>query len=554
MVGRAKAGGTWGVPLRLRTIRLSVLSVFIVLAAVTAVSAPALAATKPLPISVGHTNPVVTTTADQSRGVTETIGSAGGTLTTTAANGTVFTLTLPRNALAGDEMVSMTPLLTLTGGGLRLAAGVQLGPEGLHLLKPGTLGITPAKPTPKNQQVAFGFQTGGKQFGLVPLAAQNAIQIPLISLDGVGLGRANGGQLSGRVSHPPSDPESAFLTQLAAASYQIRRHHSAAAAHQEILGTLAGYYQSFVKTALTAPGSSITAWARAVTRSAGWQNAVQVLGYARRFPGDAKLIKSKVFQSALHKRWRILTGSCNGGRGRLGNLQKALQLGRVAQIRGTGSLLGGTSAITAGIDACGQLGGQATLGPTTSNWQSGLKSPILSQVGGVVSTGATPLLLQSRTGDNEFDFASGQAPISERLTSWTLSPMYAGQCSNPSFVSFTTDPSQLYASFNASLTVPPDLFVAAKAPPSRIKLTVVGADMANWSTTCPQPVPFTQAPAAMAGLTAVTTFSPVNLDSSKSSVKFQGSANIVVGATPTGGGTITGFANENGSVSVRFPR
>jgi hypothetical protein len=530
--------------LRLRTIRLSVLSVLIVLASATAASA----ATKPLPISVGHTNPVVTTTADSSRGVTATIGSDGGTLTTRAADGTVFTLTLPRNALAGDEMVSMTPLETLTGGGMRLVAGVQLAPEGLRLLKPGALAITPAKTTPLGQQVAFGFQTGGKQFGLVPLAAQSAVSIPLINLGGVGLGRANGPQLAGRVSHPPSDPESAFLTQLAAASYQIRRHHSVTAAHRQVLGTLDGYYVSFVKTALGAPGSSITAWARAVTRSAGWQDMVQVFGYGRRFPKDGALIKTKVYEQALRKRWRIVTNSCTGGRGKLGSLQKALQLGRVAQMRGTGSSLGGDTVITAGIDGCAQIPGQATLGATTSNWTAGQQSTRLTQVGGIVSTAATPLALQARTGDNEFGYLSGHTLIDERLTSWSLSPMYSAQCSQPSFVGFTTDPTQLYAAFSAALTVPPDLFVAAKAPPARIKLTVFGADMANWSTTCPQPVAFAQAPGAMAGLTAVTSFSPVNLDTSKPSVKFQGSVDILSGET------ITAFANENGSVTVRFPK
>jgi hypothetical protein len=395
--------------------------------------------------------------------------------------------------------------------------------------------------------VAFAYQTGGKQFGLVPLASGRSIQIPLINLGGVGLGRANGGQLAGRVSHPPSDPESAFLTQVAAASYQVRRHHTPAAARRAILGTLAGYYVSFVKSTLRAPGSSITAWARAVTRSAGWENTVQALGDQRRFRKDEKLIKTKVFQQALRKRWRIVTNSCRSGRGKLGNLQKALQLGRVAQIRGTGSLLGGTTLIDTGIDGCAQLGGQATLGATTSNWQAGQAATRLSQVGGIVSTSATPLAFHSRTGDNEFGFLSAQAPISERLTSWTLSPMYP-QCSKPTFVDFTSDPTQLYAGFFAALTVAPDLFVAAKAPPARIKVTVFGADLADWSTTCPEPVTFSQAPGAMAGLTAVTTFSPVNLDMSKTTVKFQGSADIL------SGNTITGFANENGSVSVRFPK
>lgn len=534
-------------PLRLRTIRLTVVLLSVVLAAGAAFSASALGAPTPLAIAVGHTNTIVRPTLDPSRAATKTIGSAGGTLTTIAADGTTFTLTLPRNALTGDEQVTMTPLLSLSGGGVQLLAGVQIAPDGLRLLEPAMLDIAPAKTAPANQQVAFGYKDNGSQFGLVPLALQSSVEIPLIGLGGAGLARANSGQLAGLEAHPPSDVESAFLAQLAAPLYQLRRHRSTSAARQEVLGTLSGYYDGFVKTTLGAPGSSLTAWARATTRSAGWEEEVQVLGYARRFAKDEKLVKAKVFEKALRKRWNIVTRTCRGGGAKVGNLQKALQLGRVAQIRRTGSLLGGSAQITAGIAGCAEIAAQATLGNTSSNWQSGLAVNQLTQIAAIVATGPAALVLQARTGDNEFAFLSAHIPISERMTSWTLSPMYS-QCAKPTFVGFTADPNQLYAEFYATLAVAPDLFVGSKAPATRVTLQVFGADLANWSTTCPQPDAFSQSPGAVAGLTAVTTTSPINLSSSKPAVKFQGSANIL------SGGAISGFANENGSVAVRFPK
>ena len=521
---------------------LAILAVLTASAAVASAAAP-----KPLPIAVGHSNPVVEPTLDPSRTVTKLIGSDGGTLTTIADDGASITLTVPRNALTGDEQVSVTPLVSLDGGGVTLLDGVQIAPDGLRVLEPATLTIAPAKSVPTSQQVAFGYTGTGSQFGLVPLATGSTISIPLIKFGGAGLARANSGQLNARISHPPSDIEGGLLSQLAAPSYQIRSHHSAKSAQQVVLGTLSGYYDSFVKTTLGSPGSSITAWARAATRSAGWENEVQVLGYARKFRKQEKVIKGKVFEKSLHKRWSVVTRSCLGGGANLGNLQKALQLSRIAQIRRTGALLGGTTVIDADIASCAQMTtASATLGATSSNWQSGQAADVLSQVAAVVNTGPAPLVLQGRGGTNGFVFLSAHVPIFERMTSWTLSPMYAS-CSKPAFVGFTTDPTQLFAAFYATLTVPPDLFVGAKAPAARITLSVFGADMATWSTTCPNAVSFAQSAGAMAGLGAVTGTSPIQLNPGKTTVKFQGSANILSGTT------IAAFGNEIGSASVKFP-
>jgi hypothetical protein len=534
--------------MRLRIIRLLVAVVTIALAgaAVDCAAAPA-APPKPVPIVVGHRNVIVKPAFDFSRTVSSTIGSAGGTLTTITADGTTIRLTLPRNALAGDEQVSMTPLTALSGAGVQLLEGVQLAPDGLRLLEPGALDITPAHSAPKARQVAFGYQGGGSQFGLVPLALRSSVEIPLIRLGGAGLARATSAQQSAREAQPPSDIEAAWLAQLAPPLYQLRRHRSVKTSEQQVGRTLSGYWDGFVKPTLRAPGSSLTAWTRATTRSAGWEDEVGLLGFVPRFAADEKQVRTKVFQRALRKRWTALTGSCTAGNATLGHLQTALQLARVAQIRGTGSQLGGSAAITTGITGCAELAVQVTLGSTNSNWQSGQGANYLAQIGAIVSTGPTPLVLEQRTGNNEFAFLSAHVPIVERLTSWTLSTMYP-TCARPTFAGFTQDPNQLYASFSATLAVPPDLFVGASAPPALIAVSVSGADLAGWTTTCPQQVSFSQAPGEMAGLSSVTAVSPIRLSSSTTTVKFQGSADILAAST------ITGFANEVGSVAVRIPR
>jgi hypothetical protein len=302
-----------------------------------------------------------------------------------------------------------------------------------------------------------------------------------------------------------------------------------------------------VKPTLRRPGSSLAAWTRATTRSTLWENEVQVLGLARSFARNERAVRDQVFKKALRKRWQTLTHSCAAGATGVGNVQKALRLARVAQIRRTGSQLGGSAAITGGIVSCGQLAAQATLNSTATNWQTSPSSNILSQIATIATTGAAPLVVQGRSGTNALTFASGHAPVSERITSWTLNPTQT-QCTKPTFVSLTPDPNQLYAAFSATLGVPADLFVGAATPSSGIALAMSGADAANWSTTCPQPLAFSQAPGAMATLTAVTGLSPVQLSSSKTTVKFQGSSDILSGRM------VLGFGNANGSVTVRFPR
>ena len=84
-------------------------------------------------------NPVnITVSTDSAHAAAETITAAnGGTITATGADGTIFTLTVPANALLTDEAVTMTPIssvggLLISGG---LVAGVQLAPEGLRLFQ-----------------------------------------------------------------------------------------------------------------------------------------------------------------------------------------------------------------------------------------------------------------------------------------------------------------------------------------------------------------------------------------------------------------------------------
>jgi hypothetical protein len=81
---------------------------------------------------------------DIDRAVSEEIPLEGGTLTATAADGTVFELTIPDGALYGPTVLTLTPLSSLSVSGIDgVAYGAQIEPDGLPLMGAPTLAITP---------------------------------------------------------------------------------------------------------------------------------------------------------------------------------------------------------------------------------------------------------------------------------------------------------------------------------------------------------------------------------------------------------------------------
>jgi len=112
----------------------------------------------------------------------------GGTLTTTGGDGTVFTFTLPANALLSDEEISMTPVMAVGGlpKGGAFVAGVEFQPEGLVLLQPGTLTMAPTTQPPTDQLLAYGYHNGGDDLHLEPLTAGSTLTLSVLHFSGTG--------------------------------------------------------------------------------------------------------------------------------------------------------------------------------------------------------------------------------------------------------------------------------------------------------------------------------------------------------------------------------
>jgi hypothetical protein len=138
----------------------------------TATSTPTATPTETLPVQPSDGLPAVTIAPhpDASRAVTQTITTDGGTISATGADGTVYTLTLQKDSLELDQAITLTPLSAADGlpGGHALAAGVQLDPQGLQLVKPATLTIKLATPIPVASQLSFASDDSGSDFHLYP--------------------------------------------------------------------------------------------------------------------------------------------------------------------------------------------------------------------------------------------------------------------------------------------------------------------------------------------------------------------------------------------------
>ena len=119
-------------------------------------------------------NPLHLTVAlDSSRKAGATISVAGGTLSATAADGSRFTLTVPKDALLADTPITLTPLASAGGlpSSIRFVAGVDLQPEGLRLYQAATLTIEPpaGQAIPVEREVTLASHANGRQAHRYPV-------------------------------------------------------------------------------------------------------------------------------------------------------------------------------------------------------------------------------------------------------------------------------------------------------------------------------------------------------------------------------------------------
>ncbi len=262
-------------------------------------------------------NPLtVTPTLEKSRAVTQKVSTwVGGTLTTTASDGTEYTLTLPKGALLSDEEITLTPVsgvgnLPMSGG---LAAGVDIKPDGLQLHEPARLTITPpaGAEVPLSRQTGLSWHGGGQEFHLYALEGTEQLSFELSHFSAYGVGSATDSERAAAMKRMPTrtadqyrQANSELLRQEREA--QLNGEPGDPRLKEKLADSLAGYYRDVVRPKMLAAETNDSLAGSAIQEGIGWSRQVELLGlsedpfFAQK---EAEVMDSviKILQNAFDK-------------------------------------------------------------------------------------------------------------------------------------------------------------------------------------------------------------------------------------------------------------
>lgn len=227
---------------------------------------------------------------DQAHKTQALITPAGGQLSTKGADGTIYTLEIPKGALPAETTIIMTPIGKVTGlpGAATQTHAVQLEPNGLYFFQDATLSITPAKPVPLDKQVLFDFENEGKTVGLaLPFLGTKDIKLRLIHFSGYGV--SDGGPAATQGVLTQSGGEAGLQSQAAALLQQMRLDQQAGRPTDQSLidafnNLVDQWDEQVVKPALEAAGDSCASAKEAIRRAIDAERLRQIVG----LPGGLK--------------------------------------------------------------------------------------------------------------------------------------------------------------------------------------------------------------------------------------------------------------------------
>jgi hypothetical protein len=274
--------------------------------------------TKPNPLTAPRT-------LDVEHATTGTIGPAGGTLSTTAADGSVARLTIPAKALPMATEITMTPVTRIDGHPAKpgVLAGVQLTPDGQQLAIAAKLELIPQLKTKPVQRTVLTSDAGGtntrpelfKDAG--DGATLSLLHFSSYELAYVGFNdRAAQRALLDRSKFPPG-PNLEQLTAKLAETLGVERQRQllgtdtpeeTARVQAEIAAVLEAYYNGQIVPQLEQAKGNCQIAPLALEGAYGWERLVGLTGLADRYKAElANLsrLEKAVIQGALlcfHKR------------------------------------------------------------------------------------------------------------------------------------------------------------------------------------------------------------------------------------------------------------
>lgn len=258
----------------------------------------------------------VTPVLDTGRTVKKTIGSAGGTMTVTNAKGTVFTLTIPADALPSDADIQMTPLSSI--GGLPFSGGlvgaVDLKPDGLRFFKPAILSIQPVTMPPLGEQAPFQYLGSGEDFHSYPLSMDKTkLEMALMHFTGAGVATAPPSERDALANRAPSNVEAQFAAEGARIVDRWRRGViDGEGFASESSAYLEQAFKQIVRPRLQAAETDDSLAALAISSFNTWARQGELLGISDRFEtlreeGWASV--AKIIQNAFDKSYeRCIAG------------------------------------------------------------------------------------------------------------------------------------------------------------------------------------------------------------------------------------------------------
>jgi len=268
-------------------------------------------------------------TVDGARAATRTLPLQGGTLTTTGADGTVYSLTIPPNALLVETTITMTPIVSISGGDLPDGSvlGVDLQPSGLRLYQFADLSIVPPQLGPTADIAGFSYEGDGDDLHSYPAALDSGrILLHVIHFSGAG---AN---ICVELCPPPIAPPPPPITesQLEQLIASLDPHDPFYA--QRLGKLLHGYYKYFIAPDLARMQHDCEFATGRIPKVLAWSRTNQILLNEQGFEAENQTIGNALVGSVSNC-WSKETETCL-------NPSNAYQTGKLLQIARQAQLLG----------------------------------------------------------------------------------------------------------------------------------------------------------------------------------------------------------------------
>lgn len=274
----------------------------------TAAPSPGVITPTPAPTLAPNPLNVKVKLDDKSAASAVIAAATGGTVSAKAADGTKFTLTIPKNALLDDVKITLTPVTGVDGlpfsGGL--VGAVQMAPEGLRFFQPAILTIESPAPvsTTGFQTVAFAYHAGGEGFYLNTSDAKtNSLTVEVWHFSGTGAAKGTDAEVQAAERRVPANAEDAFRQRV---REYLGRERQAQLLNgsgdpnfdKKMNGFMREAYTSFIAPQLPRALTDCEAAKSILSQAIGWVRQVELMGSSDEFaPEIAKIWQT--FDDAL---------------------------------------------------------------------------------------------------------------------------------------------------------------------------------------------------------------------------------------------------------------